>query len=141
VITVTFNRGDRRLVADALRWGVRHGWKPSSHVRHMWYSPHEQQIFVAYRNGRLSVVLPQGTPCNIAVSTPAQALNVLAALDLLPSRFSTFGRQALEDHAYVVSRLAYHYADHGLDAYQRQYVAGLIENGETAQRMIERGSW
>lgn len=106
---------DVELARAAGAWAYEHGWRPYLG---------DCQGFVCGRNGLefwvdgasapdallILVRLQPGTGwkihCRYPVANLGHALNVLVAEELLPDRFSTIGRRALEDHAAALERSA-----------------------------------
>lgn len=134
--------GDLALAELAGDWLLRHGWreqKPLSYLNDaqgLWFRPWRDGIDVLRRTGDtwdVGRVHP--------VWTFAQALNTLAVPDILPPRFSTFGRDALlaavttfETTAGTLDELA------GMPEFDHLEYAAIIwrEAASALQRMAEQ---
>lgn len=109
---------DIELARAAGRWALSHGWRPYIG---------EGQGFVCGHNGLefwvddapsrdalvLMVRIEPGrgwkTHARYPVDHVGHALDLLAAEGLLPARFSTIGRRALDDYAEALDRAATHF--------------------------------
>lgn len=131
----------RLLVAAALRWAREQGWRGFGHRPRFYASPGPNPTYV-YRSDTHLIIARPGDEA-LKIRDAGQALNVMAAIGLLPARFSTLGSDALRDHAEVCRRFAVHLMGHDGSAHPLRgvYAAGLHRAGTSAMRMAESGTW
>lgn len=134
---------DVELARAASTWALSHGWRPylgdsQGYVRRRasleWWvddAPTRDALMIHVR-------LQPGTGWKrhgrYPVAHLGHALDLLAVEQLIPARFSTLGRQALEDHAEALQRAARQLVTGDGPDGQTVWAAALAEAAESARR-------
>jgi hypothetical protein len=96
---------ERRLLRAALQWSrtQRYQRLPAAHSQsgglHRTWISDDLQTCVMTLGSSLAVTRPGVPVCILAAATMTELLSMLACLKVLPARFSSLGREALDRHA------------------------------------------
>lgn len=133
---ITISPTDIQLVLQAERWLYQNGWEPH-HVRG-WsnvgraFGVEEGCNGLWIRERRRGFW--DGTGTRHPVRSVLAGLNVLVNEEILPARFSTYGRQALADYAEALDRSATRMAEEdGDDSHVQAQVDALRYAAEVAR--------
>lgn len=133
---------DIKLARAAARWAEQvAGWRPHLHnsfafQRHglgFWVLGDRTEQILEIRV-RLADDLPYRTHARHRIAHLGHGLDVLAGEDLIPARFCTLGRRALEDHAEVLDRAAIQLATGANGPVMMDWACGLAEAAASARR-------
>jgi hypothetical protein len=106
------DQADIELADQAERWLRGHGWEThylrgwSSRDRSFAAPGRDDEPHALIVRGRISNRIWEAAGERYPVANFRRALNTLAILEIIPERYTTIGRDALNDHATVCERAA-----------------------------------